>query len=541
MNRDFHHKIVTPTHLVRDVQEARRRGLTIVQCHGCFDIVHPGHIRYLEFARRQGDMLVVTLTGDSEITKGPDKPYIPQELRAENLAALEFVDRVCIDHAPTAEAILRAVRPEVYVKGREYEFSRNPGFLRERELVERQGGRVIFSSGDVVFSSTQLAQAMPYDGDLERHRLQSICGRHGIDESRLANILDDFRGLRVVVAGDTILDRYIFCDVIDVASESPLMSLAQLGEQCYAGGAAIVARHSAAMGAQTLLVSPVAADEATTYAENVLAAEGVETRTLAIRRELVEKTRYLVDETKLLKVEHGKPEPLDSAAEQRFAGLLEEAAEGADVLIFCDFGYGMLTRSLLERVLPNLRRKVGTIAADVSGPHANLLHFRQVDLLCPSEREMRSMLHDFEHGLAPVAWNLLNETQARHLLVTLDKKGLVAFERRSQNPRVADWGGRLKSEHLPSFADRTVDRLGCGDALLTASTLALAVGGGLNSAAYLGNIAAAIEIARLGNIPVEADVLRRQLRRRPELQREPYKTRPPSRTAPPPVSGCVPR
>jgi rfaE bifunctional protein kinase chain/domain/rfaE bifunctional protein nucleotidyltransferase chain/domain len=515
--KDFHRKIVTVEQLIHRVQEARGAGLTIVQCHGCFDIVHPGHIRYLEFARRQGDVLVVTLTGDSEISKGPDKPYIPEELRAENLAALEFVDWVCVDQAPTAESALAAIRPDVYVKGREYEYSREPGFVRERELVERQGGRVIFSSGDVVFSSTQLIETIGRDADLELRRLRLICRRYDIHEHRLGELLERFAGLSVVVVGDVILDRYIFCDVIDVASEAPMMSLARLGEQRYVGGAAIVARHAAALGARARLVSAVASDAESAEVESGLVGEGVETRFIATRSELVEKTRYLVDADKLLKVERGKPEPLDSIAERRFAALLEEAAEGADAVIFCDFGYGMVSRGLLERALPKLRRRVRILAADVSGPHANLLHFRDVDLLCPSEREMRSTLHDFEHGLSPVAWSLLDQTQARHLFVTLDKRGLVAFDRRNADPQSPEWSGRLRSEHLPSFAERTVDRLGCGDALLAASTLALAAGADLTAAAYLGNLAAAVEIAHLGNIPVDATALRRKFRRRPEL------------------------
>ena len=103
------------------LEERRQDGLTVVQCHGCFDIVHPGHLRYLEFASRQGDILVVTVTGDSQINKGDQRPYIPEELRAESLAALEFVDYVCVDRAPTAVDLLRAVKPDVYVKGREYE------------------------------------------------------------------------------------------------------------------------------------------------------------------------------------------------------------------------------------------------------------------------------------------------------------------------------------------------------------------------------------------------------------------------------------
>ncbi len=513
-------KIVSVARLIDIARRERAAGRSIVQCHGCFDIVHPGHVRYLEFARRQGDLLIVSLTGDAEISKGAERPYIPQELRAENLAALEFVDYVTIDANPTAETLLDTLRPDVYVKGREYEHSTDPGFLRERQIVEAYGGRVIFSSGEVIFSSSQLIEALPRSAAIDAYRLKLLCRRHAIDRSPLLDVLSRFRNLRVIVVGDVILDRYVFCDAIDVASESPMMSLAQIDEQSYVGGAAIVARHAAALGARVLLLGAVAEDDASDRVRNVLKREGVETHLLICRPKLVEKTRFLVDDSKVLKVETADQVPLDSLAERKCALILEQQAALADAIIFCDFGYGMITAGLMSRVLEGLRRRVRTIAADVSGTRGNLLNFRCADLLCPTERELRSTLHDFEQGLSSVAWNLLNQTRARHLFVTLEKRGLVAFDRRSQDPSSPEWSARLRSEHIPSFADRIVDRLGCGDAMLSAATLALAAGAPLIHAAYLGNAAAALEIARLGNIPIDVAGLRDWISHRPELRKE---------------------
>ena len=297
----YKRKVVALPRLLDLLDSSRSDGSTVVQCHGCFDIVHPGHIRYLEFASRQGDILVVTLTGDSEINKGDQSPYIPEELRAESLAALEFVDFVCIDAAPTAAKILQAIRPDVYVKGREYETYYDPRFQTERTIVEEHGGRVIFSSGDVVFSSTALAASMPGEQELKDERLELVCRRHDISQTSLTEILDKFQSLRVGVVGDIIIDRYVFCDAVDVASESPMLSLAQLEEKRYVGGAAIVARHAAALGAQTFLVSNGADDERGKIAREVLSEEGVEFCSVAPRESLVEKTRYLVEENKVFK------------------------------------------------------------------------------------------------------------------------------------------------------------------------------------------------------------------------------------------------
>ncbi len=495
----------------------RAAGQTVVHCHGCFDIVHPGHVRYLEFARRQGDLLVVTLTGDAQIDKGNQRPFIPQELRAENLAALQAVDLVYINPDPTAEALLAELRPDIYVKGSEYEQSGDPGFARERAIVTGYGGRVLFSSGDVVFSSSSLIDVLARDSSLEAERLAMICRRHGIDRESMARLLNSFAGLRVLVIGDLILDRYVLCDALDVASEAPMMSLTRLEERSYVGGAGVVARHAAGLGATVHLMSIAAQDEPTRTAQRVFERESIEAHLVFSRPRLPEKTRYLVDTTKVMRVEEGQSHPLDSLAEEQTAAWVETIAQRVDAVIFCDFGYGTITAGLLNRLRDILSDRPRVITADVSGQRGRLLQFKGVDLLCPTERELRYALHDFDRGLSNVAWNALDLTQARQLLVTLGRKGLVVFERQTEDRQSPEWRGRLRSEYLPSLADNVVDPLGCGDALLTTATLTLAARGSLMQAAYLGSAAAAIEIARLGNEPVDRNTLLRWISGRLEL------------------------
>lgn len=153
-------KILDRAGLLAARRSAREAGESVVQCHGCFDIVHPGHVRHLQFASTQGERLLVSITPDEEVNKGDGRPLFSQDLRAENLAALDCVDWVYINDEPTARGLLEAFRPDVYIKGREYERNDDPRFLAERAVIEGYGGRVVFSSGDVVFSSTALVGAI---------------------------------------------------------------------------------------------------------------------------------------------------------------------------------------------------------------------------------------------------------------------------------------------------------------------------------------------------------------------------------------------
>ena len=116
----INHKIKTLEALPKIIVDLKQQGKVVVHCHGVFDLVHPGHIRHFEEAKRQGDVLVVTLTPDEYVNKGPGRPVFQERLRAESLAALQVVDYVAINQWPTAVETILMLRPDVYVKGGEY-------------------------------------------------------------------------------------------------------------------------------------------------------------------------------------------------------------------------------------------------------------------------------------------------------------------------------------------------------------------------------------------------------------------------------------
>ncbi|MCC6285566.1 MAG: adenylyltransferase/cytidyltransferase family protein [Phycisphaerales bacterium] len=505
-------KIVTREQLLAVRADFRREGKTLVHCHGCFDIVHPGHIRHLRFARQQGDALLVSITGDLEMKKGTGRPLIPEELRAENLAELDCVDLVYVESRPTAAELLGEVRPDVYIKGREYETNDDPRFRAEREAVERGGGRVVFSSGDVVFSSTALIAAMERSVDPFHRRLVALTQNPELGAARLYEAIARLRDRRVVVIGETILDTYVACDQPDVAGESPVMTLRPLTRHYYEGGAAIIARHAAALGARATLVTPIGPGEARERVLRRLASEGVDVRPLDVHAPLPEKQRYRVGAQKVMKVDLVEPLVLDEAKQRELLGLCEDAwRPGADAVIIADFGLGLFTARTLARVCRAARDHAGVLAGDVSGKRSNLRSMVGMDLMCPSERELRDGIGMHDEGLPAAAARLLHETRSRCAIVTMGADGLVAFE--SPADQSQGWDRRLRGEHIPALVPFAVDPLGCGDALLTTSALALAAGSSLNSAAFLGAVAAGAQAQRLGNLPVSGADLRQGVTR----------------------------
>ena len=506
-------KIRTVAELAALREQLRDEEKVVVQCHGCFDIVHPGHLRYLKFAREQGDVLIVSVTADEAVGKGADQPYIGQDLRLENLAAIEYVDYVCLDDSSWAGPVLEALRPDVYVKGKEYEKSTDPRFAREKALVEGYGGRVIFSSGEVVYSSTYILSRFRDRFGLEEERVRSFAQRHELTHERVTAALTSARSKRVLVVGDPIIDRYIYCDALSVAAESPILSVMPLREDLYLGAGALIAKQIEALGGEATFLTVAAPGADRDRFSGELKRAGVTFEAVSIdARPVYSKTRYLVDEAKMFKVNAGRYAPLSGAAATALVARVEERLGDHDAILVTDFGYGLCSEETAQELSAVARAKRRPLFLDVShSPRAHLLHFLHPRLATPTEAELRIAFSDEESGLSHLASRYYAETGAEQLVITLGKRGSVIFHPPHEP------GARLGSDYLPSLCMHPVDAVGAGDVFLAAATLADLAGESAACATFLGSSVAALHLGRLGNEPVDLAELEAFISARSEL------------------------
>lgn len=508
---------VTKVRSIQELAEIRQRlrqeGKRVVQCHGCFDIVHPGHLRYLRFAREQGDVLIVSVTADDVVGKGPDRPYIGEELRLENLAAIEYVDYVCLAPHSWAGPVLEALRPDVYVKGKEYERSSDPRFAKERDLVESWGGRVMLSSGEVVYSSTFILSQFRERFHLEEDRVRGFVRRHGLGRERLERALRRMAGHRVLVIGDPILDRYVHCDASTVAAESPILSVIPLREDVYLGAGALIAKQITALGGEVKYLTALGeGSDSDTFAAELQRA-GIELDAVSVDpRSVYVKTRYLVDETKVFKVNSGRYAPLSMAASRALVDRTEGLLAEVSAVVVTDFGYGLFSGGGAQAIAARVRRAGLPLYVDVSqSTRAHLLEFKRPRLATPTEAELRLTYTDDESGLSNLASRYYAETQAEQLILTLGRRGLVIFD------PPTDPGARLSSDYLPALTRHSVDPVGAGDVLLAVAALTDLAGEDLACAAYIASCASALHVAMLGNEPVDPADLSRFVAKRTEL------------------------
>ena len=488
-------KILSVADLAKERERLRQEGKIVVQCHGCFDIVHPGHIRYLRFARSLGDILIVTVSSDDVVMKGYERPYIPEDLRLDNLAELGCVDYVALSEDEWAGPVLEAIRPDIYVKGREYESKSDPRFAKEKKIVESYGGRVVLGSGDVIFSSTEIGRRKRNSLDMEQQKIQSFCRINEITPARLKNAISRFSDLRILVLGDAIIDHYAHCEGARVASESPIVSVKPVSEEWFVGGAGLIARQAATLGAKATFVTCSEEDHDLDRIRRELGMFDVNLHNLAVPgRGTYTKTRFIVGGKKVFKVDRGNPAPIPIETTTELIGLLRELFETHDGLIVTDFGYGLFGPTLSEAI-PEIAGEAGKpYFADVStNGQANILKFRRPQLATPTEDELRFAMADAESGISNLASRYYAASQASGLIVTMGPRGSLAFEPPTKK------GQRLRTHYLPALEINEVDAVGAGDVFLAGVSLAQLAAESLPMGMYIGSSMASISASVLGN------------------------------------------
>ena len=489
----YRHKIKTVDEL-RAAIGPHPRQRTVVMCHGVFDLVHPGHIRHLLYAKSKADILVASLTADIHIAKAHYRPFVPQDLRALNLAALETVDYVLIDDEATPLSNLARIQPDFFAKGYEYQNGGlHPKTQEEIDIVERYGGEVLFTPGDIVYSSSALIESGPPDISIDK--LLMLMQAEEIGFERLRDILGKFKKIAVHVVGDTIVDSLTHTTMIGGMTKTPTPSVRFDGRQDFLGGAAIVAAHLSAAGAEVTLSTVLGDDPLKDFVLEGLDHAGVKVTPIIDRtRPTTHKNAFVCGDYRLLKLDTLDNGSISDHIVASIAGQLEQVP--SDAVVFSDFRHGIFNRRTIPKLVGAIPRGVFRVAdSQVASRWGNILDFKGFDLITPNEREARFAMADQDTGVRPLAAQLHEQSGCRMVVLKLGDRGVLTCR--------PGKGNDLRSFFVvDSFAERVVDAVGAGDALLAYATLAMVGDGSEAAATILGSVAAAIECEIDGNVPV---------------------------------------
>ena len=213
-------KIVSQMEMAELRKEIRQVGKTVGLCHGVFDLVHPGHMTHFREAKKIADILVVSITSERYVRKGPGRPYFNDAMRLEFLAGLECIDYVILSENYTSDDVIEMVEPDFYIKGKEYQKAEDDitgKITEETELVERHGGKVAFTDGQVFSSTNLINNAFPSLPEEVKEYVKRFGEAYSLEDFRVLS--DKIRDLKVLVVGDVIIDKYTYCNVQGLMSK----------------------------------------------------------------------------------------------------------------------------------------------------------------------------------------------------------------------------------------------------------------------------------------------------------------------------------
>ena len=488
-------KIITSSRLAKIIGK-RPRKKKVVLCHGNFDVVHPGHIRHLLYGKSKGDWLVVSITADKFIKKGIYRPFVPEDLRALNLAAFQMVDYVIIDNNEKPLKNLNLFKPDFFAKGFEYKSSGLPKATKEEaKIVESYGGEMIFTPGDIIYSSTALLNLS--EPNIENYKLIDLMNKNKISFNDLRKSLEKIKKIKVHVVGDTIIDTYTKTNLIGGHVKTPTPSVLYQEKKDYIGGAGIVARHLESAGAKVTFTTVLGNDKLKDFVLEELKGSKIKLNAIIDKtRPTTNKNTIVANGYKLLKIDKLDNVSISLKILKKINSYIKK--EKTDVIIFSDFRHGIFNKSNISSFISSIGKNIFKVAdSQVATRWGNITDFKDFDLITPNEREVRFSLGDQDSNISVLTQNLASLTNYKNLLLKLGERGVFSVSNANrQKPMEA------QSFTIPTFVSKVEDSVGAGDTLLAYATLAMKATNSLIISSIIGSMGAACQCENLGNITV---------------------------------------
>lgn len=487
-------KLKSFSELVDILKNCQNQGQKVVQCHGVFDLLHPGHIRHLKEAKSLGDKLVVTVTPDKFVNKGPGRPAFNEQLRVETLCALNCVDYVVLNDMPDAVTAIEKVKPDVYVKGKEYKdhgLDVTGKISAEVAAVEKHNGKVHYSD-DIVFSSSSLLNKYFSSSSEEVNKfMEEIKKFWSCDE--ILDKINALTSLKVLVIGDAIIDEYQYVEPLGQSGKGLHMAAACLDREVFLGGSLIIANHIAQFSDNVTLMTAVGKScPHLSFIKNALDPK-VKTKFIFVEDEVtLIKKRYVLQDgktlSKLFETYSSNNFSLDESNTKKALDLMHENLSDYDLVLVADFGNGFTNADLIEEIskIPNFLA-LNTQTNSGNRGYNVVTQYKRADYISLNEPEIRLAAQNKRSSLNEVVNKISKSMNCKMISVTRGVKGVNCFEK-----------GKSVIE-VPAFVSDTVDRVGAGDSYFSVSALCAAKKYPMVLQGFLGSLASSLNVQIVGN------------------------------------------
>lgn len=486
-------KIYRSAELQALVSVLRERGSTVALCHGVFDLLHPGHIQHFKVAKGLADVLVVSVTADVYVNKGPGRPIFTHDVRAQSLAALQDIDYVVISEKPTAIELLSDLKPNFYVKGSDY---RNPkddvtGMItKETAIVEKYGGKIYFTDEITSSSSLLINKFFSTVSQDAQKWIDEFKISHGYEQ--VLESLDKIQKLNVLLLGETIIDQYTYCTPLAKSSKDPILAFQQHKTSIFLGGVLAIAHNCSGWVNRVKVISFAAPNDATldsriSQMNSNTSVDFIST----IDRPTILKHRYVEfgSNTRVFEYYDFSETDLPSVTSDAVLESISRQSDKFDLVLVADYGHGFFDPKIISYLEnSDLTISVNTQANAGNRGYNTISKYPRADFITMNGAELQLELRNRNPNYKQILPILMSSMKVRKAVVTLGGDGLLVFD---------DKGGY---EQVPALAGKLVDKVGAGDAVFSIASLLAKVEAPLKVIGFLSNLVAAHEVSQLGHV-----------------------------------------
>lgn len=460
-------------------------------CHGVFDVIHEGHINHFNDSKKRCDILVVSITDDQFVKKGPNQPYNSSEKRARVLDELKSVDYVFVNKEITSISLINVLKPNLYFKGMDYlkkDFTDN---LRKEILaVKKNKGKVFFTKTEVM-SSTKIINNLLIPWTNEQKKFLGNINKYNSFDSILEKF-EKLKNVQIDIIGEPIIDNYIYSNIIGLASKDPTLSGVVVNREAIPGGVLSVAQIA------SLFVKKV---RLFTYGNNKLIKsylnKNIELINLDNKQNIQKKTRYINNHRlqKIFQLTNFEKNLFSSSSERRIIKILKKQLNKNTII--CDFGIGLFENNILNFINNSKNNKYLNIQSNSINFGFNLFtkykKNQSIKYISLDEREWKLGTKSNHLNDRIIKSFINNKT---HHSVTLGKNGSIYCNN--------------KNFYAPVFINKVVDTTGCGDAYFVITSLLEMINTKSELIPFLGNVYAGMHAMNLANknIPSRMDYIK---------------------------------
>jgi rfaE bifunctional protein kinase chain/domain/rfaE bifunctional protein nucleotidyltransferase chain/domain len=492
MEQKIEKKIKTLDTLAKIVHRLKKRGKKVVQCHGVFDLVHLGHIRHFNLAKKEGNVLIVTITKDKYVKRGPGRPIFNEHLRAETLASLAITDYVCIIDSPIATECIKALKPDIYAKGLDYKEKEKDitgKIFEEEETVKSVGGRLTFTE-DITFSSSKLINDyLDVFPPRTVKYLKAIAGKYSIDF--ITERLRALKNLKVLVIGDAIIDQYHYCAPMGKSSKEHLVANRYISEETFTGGSLATANNVASICGKVDLLTVLG--EKDSFDDFIRSRLSPNINPLFFYRpemQTIIKRRFVSEgvNRKLFEICYMKDDDISKEEQTKIMQHLEKTIGTYDLVVVSDFGHGLLTRQIINFICSKAKYLALNAQTNSANIGFNLVtKYPRANCVCVDEMELRFATHDKFGDLRTHAKKVYQELGCEHIITTRGAQGSLSYSKSDG------------FHEAPTFSYRVVDAIGAGDAFFAFVAPCFAKGLPQDVTSFIGNAVGSLAVQIICN------------------------------------------